>query len=357
MLTGDMYGAGAHAVEDAVGLGQQLHRIAVSVFEHQSYAYDPFLESYCGNLRDPLASVKLAVHVADLLDLAGVDVSGKAVLDVGCGFGFALVLCGLLGAEQLHGLEIHEGMIRTIGSYRHLLPSPIQQHLYISRGDAARMPYEAARFDAILSIEAVSHYLEVGRFAAEAARVLKPGGVLIVSDGNNGMNPFIRRRNHRIWAAFERGPSDRFVDNYPVGTCYEERRRAFIDKRCPQMGESDRARLARETFSMTFDQVAEACDCFLERGVFPGRRFRRGAMPIDPDGSVPERLLHPYRLARALELCGFEAQVYGYWGGANGRPVVRALNRSLMRLSTVTICSARAVRVVGVKREGAPSGA
>ena len=353
----DIYGADAHAVEDAVELGEQLHCVAVDVFEHQSDAYDPFLESYCGNLRDPLASAKLAVHVTDLLELAGVDVSGKAVLDVGCGFGFALVLCGLLGAKQLHGLEIHEGMIRTIDSYRHLLPSPIQQRLHISRGDAAQMPYEAARFDVVLSIEAVSHYLEVDRFAAEAARVLKPGGVLIVSDGNNGMNPFIRRRNHRIWAAFERGPSNRFVDNYPVGTCYEERRRAFIDRRCPQLGEEDRARLARETFSMTFDQVAEACDRFQQRGVFPGRRFRRGVMPVDPDGSVQERLLQPYRLARVLERCGFEARVHGYWGGANGASVVRALNRSLARASTVTICSARAFRVVGVKREGAPRGA
>jgi SAM-dependent methyltransferase len=336
-------------VLSASDLDKRLHRIAADVFERDSGDYDPFLGAYCGGLGNELDSAKYVRHVLDLLDLAGVTVAGKSVLDVGCGFGFALVLCGLLDARELHGLEIHEGMIRTIESYRDVLPSPLPKRLEISRGDAAHMPFEDERFDVVLSIEAVSHYLEVERFTAEAARVLKPGGVLIVSDGNNGLNPLIRRRNHRIWKAFECGPSDRYVDGYPIGACYEDRRRAFIDARCPAVAEGDRVRLARETCAMTYAEVADACDRFVGLGIFPGRSYRAGAMAIDPDGSVPERLIQPYQLAQVLRLSGLESRVYGYWGGANGKRFIRIANRCLMRLSRLTVFTARAFRVVGVK--------
>ena len=67
------------------------------------------------------------------------------------------------------------------------------------------MPYADGSFDLVLSVEAISHYRDVGAFIGEAARVLRTGGTLLLSDGNNGRNPRIRRATHALWEEFETG--------------------------------------------------------------------------------------------------------------------------------------------------------
>ena len=49
-------------------------------------------------------------------------------------------------------------------------------------GDACRMPFPAARFDGVISVEAAFHFPSRAAFFAEAFRVLRPGGVLTFSD-------------------------------------------------------------------------------------------------------------------------------------------------------------------------------
>ena len=49
-------------------------------------------------------------------------------------------------------------------------------------GDAARMPLRDASFDGVISVEAAFHFASRRRFLAEAFRVLRPRGVLSMSD-------------------------------------------------------------------------------------------------------------------------------------------------------------------------------
>jgi ubiquinone/menaquinone biosynthesis C-methylase UbiE len=49
-------------------------------------------------------------------------------------------------------------------------------------GDACQLPFEDNFFDRVLAVECIFHFPSRERFLAEAARVLKPGGYLAVSD-------------------------------------------------------------------------------------------------------------------------------------------------------------------------------
>ena len=113
-----------------------------------------------------------------ILALAGI-VSGQAVLDVGCGFGGTLAaLNQRLGRMWLAGVNVDP---RQLAICRQVVAAE-SNRLEWQEADACRLPFAAASFDAVLSIEAMFHFPSRRIFFAEAARVLKPGGVLVGSD-------------------------------------------------------------------------------------------------------------------------------------------------------------------------------
>lgn len=111
-----------------------------------------------------------------LVGMAGIEPRHR-VLDVGCGFGgpTRMAQAAAAGVRAI-GLNIDP---RQLGICRRLSGAGGPAYL---AGDACRLPFADGAFDRVLCIEAMFHFASRHAFLAEAARVLRPGGRLVVSD-------------------------------------------------------------------------------------------------------------------------------------------------------------------------------
>ncbi|QDT40002.1 Ubiquinone biosynthesis O-methyltransferase [Gimesia alba] len=95
------------------------------------------------------------------------------VLDVGCGRGVTLKTLANAGLEA-HGFEVNRDAIKG-------LDSRIQAKIAPSLVEAN---YDAEYFDAIIIWHVLEHVSEPRKTLAEACRILRPGGVLVVAVPN-----------------------------------------------------------------------------------------------------------------------------------------------------------------------------
>jgi SAM-dependent methyltransferase len=104
------------------------------------------------------------------------NLDGCAVLDVGCGTGLLLRLAHGRGAT-VHGVDVVAGMLAIAAAAE---PSA-DLHL----GDLQYLPFStggsAAGFDAVTAVNALQFAADPVAAVTEAARVLRPGGVLVAS--------------------------------------------------------------------------------------------------------------------------------------------------------------------------------
>lgn len=306
---------------------------------------EPSLQAYYGDLRKPQLLDKFVQHHEDMLRFAGFDPNGKDVLDAGSGFGVVLVWLASRGARA-HGLEIVSWRVDDVCAYLARLPAHFRDRVTVRQGSAAEMPYDDASFDLVLAIETVSHFLDYKHFLTEAHRVLRPGGKLLIIDGNNGLNPSIRRHCRHIWALHERDIVD---DDDPW--LFVPKRQRIIEASFPELDVTEAHTLALRTAGLVRNQIVEAVRDSLKSGKLPDKMYEPGQISIHPeDEMVMERLFNPFSLAREIRSRGFRVKVRGYWGGASGRLLLRAANRVLASLSPATMFTARSFRIVAVKR-------
>jgi SAM-dependent methyltransferase len=337
-------------LDDLARPTERFAAIASRVLEAKNLPLDPWFYRYCGATGDPAGADKYIRYMADTLRLGWPAGGEPVVIDAGSGFGFTLIAVVLLGARLAQGVEINHGMVQTVETYMPLLPDDVRQRITVTEGTVHEMPYADGSADLVLSFEAISHYRDVERFISEARRVLRSGGALLISDGNNGSNPLVRRGRSDIWQAFEQGPEGAQVHGHLVGVPYEQVRADLIAKQFPAISASDRRELARRTARYTSEQTAAAAQAYVEKGEMPDSLYRRGQLAFALDGTAMERLFSPHALAKQLDDSGFDARAYGYWGGAAGVGWVRRANRVLAALSRITMPTAPSFRIVARKR-------
>ena len=144
--------------------------------------------------------------VIEALDLR----AGEHVLDIGSGPGFlACEIAAVVGERgSVHGVDPSESML-AIAAHRERAPgsAPVE----FRPGDAVKLPYPDASFDAAVSTQVYEYVADMPAALAEARRVLRPGGRLLVLDTDWDSvvwHSSDRERMRRVLAAWDEHLAD-----------------------------------------------------------------------------------------------------------------------------------------------------
>lgn len=119
------------------------------------------------------AQVQLIEHLAEA---AGIR-RGAKILDVGCGFGASSIYLARKYAAEATGITISQVQVEMANKAAGEAGANAKFMLM----DAEAMTF-SEEFDVVWSVESISHYLDIPKFFSAAAKLLKPGGTLAITD-------------------------------------------------------------------------------------------------------------------------------------------------------------------------------
>jgi malonyl-CoA O-methyltransferase len=163
-------------------------------------AYERWADSYAAEPHNPLMSAEQRA----MLELCP-SLAGRRVLDLACGSGRYAALAAQGGAKEITALDFSTAMLAHLNGASRV------------RADMMHLPFADGAFDVVISGLAVGHATALDRWAAEIARVLGRGGVLLYSD----FHP----------AAARAGMTRSFVDSLGVRWTVPHRRFELADHR------------------------------------------------------------------------------------------------------------------------------
>jgi len=94
---------------------------------------------------------------------------GKKVLEVGCGTGLVLEPIAKVASSAV-GIDLSEGMLKKAR----------ERGLTVHQASATALPFSDGSFDTVVSFKVLAHIQEIRQAIAEAARVTRPGGHLVL---------------------------------------------------------------------------------------------------------------------------------------------------------------------------------
>lgn len=102
--------------------------------------------------------------------------ASKNVLDIGCGYGGKLSAYSKENPSFTCGVDIQMDVLRGARGYLRDATRTV-----VACADAAALPFADSSFDVVLSDDGFDHFKEPHRVISEMTRVLKPGGLALVS--------------------------------------------------------------------------------------------------------------------------------------------------------------------------------
>lgn len=128
-----------------------------------------------------LTEIQRGREIARVIE-ARTEISGKDVLDIGCGYGGLLIVMKEAGAKSLTGIEVDSN--RFSWAQRRLGGMGYEAHLMefdVCREDAVE---KLGTFDIILAQDVIEHVSDPSVTIAHIARMLRPDGAVYMQVGN-----------------------------------------------------------------------------------------------------------------------------------------------------------------------------
>jgi SAM-dependent methyltransferase len=155
------------------------------------------------------------------------NITGRTIVDLGCGDGVNTVILAALGAHVL-SIDISKHCLDLAS--RRAAANKVDSRVTLLHSDAMAIPIEAGSVDAVLCT-ALLHQVDAIKTARQIRRVLKPGGVAVFDDAIAGPTPFGALK--QIFPPPE--DADRFQDHIQLNL-------RNVDEVCRAVGKSGRRR-------------------------------------------------------------------------------------------------------------------
>lgn len=131
-------------------------------------------------------------------------VFGRRTLDAACGSGFGSDILARAGAKVVVGVDVSDEAVRASAA------EYAGGGARFVQASVTDLPIAARSFDAVVSFETIEHVPHFEPVLAEFARVLPPGGVLLISTPNRRLTSPLKPRTSRPdnpyhFVEFERG--------------------------------------------------------------------------------------------------------------------------------------------------------
>lgn len=129
------------------------------------------------------------------LDRLGLRLTGKKILDVGFGPGQMLIEMAREGSALVVGADFRDEWFRFVRE--EVAERDLSSKIVIVRADAMALPFETATFDVVTCLLTLPYVADDQGALLELSRVLKPGGVLVVSGHDLGF-PLAYLKDRRL---------------------------------------------------------------------------------------------------------------------------------------------------------------
>lgn len=164
-------------------------------------AYDLLAEKWYEAQDDPIALLRNQhkLEMPWILEEIRRHIGFRAeILDIGCGAGFLSNDLALAG-HKVTGLDLSTSSLKVAEN------RDVTRSVKYIQGDAYHVPFASQSFDVVASMDMLEHVSEPQQVIAEAARVLRPGGLFFFNTFN---------KNPLAWLVVIKG-MEWFVKNTP----------------------------------------------------------------------------------------------------------------------------------------------
>lgn len=188
-------------------------------FDSQAKVYDQSETVYCSKFP------KISCHdVADRLRCHNYE----KLLDVSCGTGYLIDLLRKEKNVEYCGLDLSTEMLK-------IAKSKFDNSVNLVEGTADDLPYEDGVFDIVTCVQSFHHYPYPDKAMQEAYRVLKKGGLYVLSDtGCSGIGKYFDNFVFRTfmksgdYAAYSRKDIEKMMNNNRFMIVESQKVKGFI---------------------------------------------------------------------------------------------------------------------------------